>query len=147
MAPAGLPARVLSFRPLTFIGQISYGLYLWHWPIFLVLDHARTGLEDWSLFLLRLAVTFVVAVPSWYLVETPVRQMTFGSWRSWAWVPVGAAAAAGILFVTTSVSGARRRQRPATPRPSTPSWPPTRTAPSRPPATRSGSWWSATPCR
>jgi peptidoglycan/LPS O-acetylase OafA/YrhL len=106
MAPAGLPARVLSFRPLTFIGQISYGLYLWHWPIFLVLNHARTGLEDWPLFLLRVAVTFVVAVLSWYLVETPVRQMTFGSWKSWAWVPVGAAAVAGTLFVTASVSAA-----------------------------------------
>ncbi len=106
LAPAGLPARVLSVRPLTFVGQISYGLYLWHWPVFLVLDHARTGLEDWPLFLLRLAVTFVIAVTSWYLVETPVRQMTFGSWRSWAWVPAGAAAAAGILVVTTSVSGA-----------------------------------------
>jgi len=106
MAPAGLPARVLSFRPLTFIGQISYGLYLWHWPIFLVLNNARTGLEDWPLFLLRVAVTFVVAVLSWYLVETPVRQMTFGSWKSWAWVPVGAAAVAGTLFVTASVSAA-----------------------------------------
>jgi peptidoglycan/LPS O-acetylase OafA/YrhL len=106
LAPAGLPARVLSVRPLTFIGQISYGLYLWHWPIFLVLDHARTGLDDWSLFLLRLVVTFVVAVLSWYLVETPVRQMTFGSWRSWAWVPVGAVAVAGTLFVTASVSAA-----------------------------------------
>ena len=106
MAPAGLPARVLSLRPLTFTGQISYGLYLWHWPIFLVLNHARTGLDDWPLFLLRVAVTYVVAMLSWYLVETPVRQMTFGSWRSWAWVPVGAAAAAATLFVTATVSAA-----------------------------------------
>ncbi len=106
LAPTGLPARVLSFRPLTFVGQISYGLYLWHWPVFLVINHARTGLDNWSLFLLRLAITFVIAVLSWYLVETPVRQMTFGSWKSWAWVPVGAAAVAGTLFVTTSVSAA-----------------------------------------
>ena len=56
MAPSGLPARVLSFGPLTFVGRISYGLYLWHWPIFLVLDKARTGLEGWSLFALRLVV-------------------------------------------------------------------------------------------
>ena len=90
LAPAGLPARVLSLPPLTFIGRISYGLYLWHWPIFLVLDGARTGLEGYSLFALRFAVTLVIAVLSWYLVETPVRQMKFGGWRSWTWVPVGA---------------------------------------------------------
>ncbi len=106
MAPAGLPARILSFRPLTFVGRISYGLYLWHWPIFLVLDKARTGLEGWTLFLLRLVTTFVFAVASWYLVETPVRKMTFRGWRSWSWIPVGAVAVPIILFVTTVTSGA-----------------------------------------
>jgi hypothetical protein len=106
MAPSGLPARVLSFAPLTFIGRISYGLYLWHWPIFLVLDKARTGLEGYSLFVLRFLVTFVIAVLSWYLVETPVRQKTFGNWRSWAWVPVGVVAVVGVLLVTTVDSGA-----------------------------------------
>jgi peptidoglycan/LPS O-acetylase OafA/YrhL len=106
LAPSGLPARVLSLRPLTFTGRISYGLYLWHWPIFLVLNRARTGLEGYSLFALRLAVTFGIATLSWYLVETPVRQKKFGSWRSWAWVPVGAVTAAGVLFVTTAGSAA-----------------------------------------
>ena len=106
MAPSGLLARVLSLKPLTFVGQISYGLYLWHWPIFLVLDGARTGLEGYPLFGLRLVVTFVIAVLSWYLVETPVRQMKFGSWRSWSWVPIGAVAVVGVLFVTTVSSAA-----------------------------------------
>ena len=106
MAPAGLPARILSFRPLTFVGRISYGLYLWHWPIFLVLNEARTGLEGWSLFAVRLLATFAIAVFSWYVVETPVRQKTFGGWRSWAWVPVGAIVVAGVLIVTTVDNGA-----------------------------------------
>ena len=101
MAPSGILARLLSVRPLTFVGRISYGLYLWHWPIFLVLDEARTGLEGWTLFLLRLVTTFVFAVASWYLVETPVRKMTFRGWRSWSWIPVGAVAVPIILFVTT----------------------------------------------
>ena len=38
-------AQVLSLRPLTYIGRISYGLYLYHWPLFLALDHAHTGLD------------------------------------------------------------------------------------------------------
>jgi peptidoglycan/LPS O-acetylase OafA/YrhL len=106
MAPSGLSARMLSIRPLTFVGRISYGLYLWHWPIFLVLDKARTGLDGWHLFVLRLLVTFAIATVSWYLVETPVRTMTFGSWRSWAWIPVGAVVLPILLFVTTATSGA-----------------------------------------
>ncbi len=106
MAPAGLPARLLSFGPLTFVGRISYGLYLWHWPIFLVLDKARTGLQGWDLFLLRLVVTFAAAVVSWYVVETPVRKMTFANWRSWTWIPVGAVVVPGILFLTTATSAA-----------------------------------------
>jgi hypothetical protein len=52
------------------------------------------------------AVTFVIAIASWYLVETPVRQKTFRGWRSWAWVPVGAVAAATVLVVTTATAGA-----------------------------------------
>jgi peptidoglycan/LPS O-acetylase OafA/YrhL len=101
-APMGIPSRLLSLRPLTFVGRISYGLYLWHWPVFLVLNHARTGLENYSLFAVRVAVTFVFAVLSWYLVETPVRQMTFGTWRSWAWVPAGIVAVVVVLVVATS---------------------------------------------
>jgi len=101
MAPRGIPARILSFGPLTFIGRISYGLYLWHWPIFLVLNGARTDLEGWSLFGLRLVVTFVIAVASWYLVETPIRQKTFRNWRSWLWVPAGVVVVVGVLFITT----------------------------------------------
>jgi peptidoglycan/LPS O-acetylase OafA/YrhL len=106
LAPTGVLARILSFGPLTFVGRISYGLYLWHWPVFLVLDNARTGLEGWDLFLLRLLVTFAIAVVSWYLVETPVRKMTFASWRTWAWIPTGAVVVPAILFITTATSGA-----------------------------------------
>ncbi len=106
MAPRGLPARVLGIGPLAYVGRISYGLYLWHWPVFLVLDQSRTGLVGYPLFALRSAVTFVIAVFSWYVVETPVRQKKFAGWRSWSWVPVGALGAAGVLVVTTSTAGA-----------------------------------------
>jgi SGNH domain (fused to AT3 domains) len=103
-APAGLPARILSFGPLTFIGRISYGLYLWHWPIFLTINHARTGLDDYSLFALRLAITFIVATLSWYFVETPIRQRTFSSWHSWSLIPLGAVIVVAVLLATTTTS-------------------------------------------
>ncbi len=69
-SPIGL---VLASPPLRGLGIISYGLYLWHFPLFLWLDHGRTGLTGWSLFGLRTAVCLVVATASYVLVERPVR--------------------------------------------------------------------------
>ena len=39
----GVLGRLLSFAPLRWIGMISYGLYLWHWPVYLTLTTRRTG--------------------------------------------------------------------------------------------------------
>ncbi|HVB92851.1 MAG TPA: acyltransferase family protein [Acidimicrobiales bacterium] len=101
-APTGLPARLLAIRPLTYVGRISYGLYLWHWPVILVLDNARTGLEGWSLFLLRAAVSFIIAVLSWHFVEVPIRQRKFTTWRTRAWLPVSVVGIVGVLVVATA---------------------------------------------
>ena len=43
-------ARCLSVAPLRYVGRISYGMYLWHFPLFIYLDHARTGLTGYPLF-------------------------------------------------------------------------------------------------
>ncbi len=72
--PQGVVARVLSFAPLRAIGRMSYGVYLWHWPLFLLIDHARTGLSGGALAGSRVAVTLVVAAASYRFVERPVRQ-------------------------------------------------------------------------
>ncbi|MGH9019291.1 MAG: hypothetical protein ACRDY1_16190, partial [Acidimicrobiales bacterium] len=77
--PTSVAARVLSWRPLTYVGRISYGLYLWHLPLFFFIDNARTGLTGWPLFVVRVAATMVAATLSFYLVERPVRRGTFFS--------------------------------------------------------------------
>ena len=64
---------VFSHGSLRWVGRISYGVYLYHWPIFLWLTPLRTGLSEWPLFALRLAVTFGAAVASYHLIEEPVR--------------------------------------------------------------------------
>ena len=73
-APTAGVARVLSVRPLQAIGRISYGLYLWHWPTFLVVNRAHTGLTGPALLAARFAVTFALAFLSYRLVEQPIRR-------------------------------------------------------------------------
>jgi peptidoglycan/LPS O-acetylase OafA/YrhL len=70
-------ARLLSFRPLTFIGRISYGMYLWHFPLFDFINEQRTGLSPWPLFFVRVIPTIGIATLSFYFVERPIRQGTF----------------------------------------------------------------------
>ncbi len=73
-APRGPLARALAWAPFTFIGRISYGLYLWHWPIFLTLTATRTGANGVVLLLLRLAATLAITLASFHLVENPIRR-------------------------------------------------------------------------
>ncbi|GAA3392478.1 hypothetical protein [Cryptosporangium minutisporangium] len=71
--PDGLTARTLALPPLVGIGRISYGLYLWHWPTFLLLDADRTGLSGGALLGVRCAATAALALASYTLVEQPIR--------------------------------------------------------------------------
>ena len=67
-------ARVVGCRPMVAVGRRSYGVYLYHWPVFLVLTAERTGLSRWPLFGVRLAVTTALVVVSYRLLEMPVRR-------------------------------------------------------------------------
>ena len=102
-APRSIVPRVLSLSPIRYVGRISYGLYIWHWPIFLWLDHERTGLEGYELFAVRVLVTFGVSVASFHLVERPIRMGTFVSqWRAWLVVPAGVGAVLVAVFAATT---------------------------------------------
>jgi peptidoglycan/LPS O-acetylase OafA/YrhL len=109
-APRSIIPRLLSWSPIRYVGRISYGLYIWHWPIFIWLDHARTGLYGYELFAFRVGVTFVVSVASFHLVERPIRMGTFISrWRAWLIVPAGVGAVLVAVIAattgTTAVAG------------------------------------------
>jgi peptidoglycan/LPS O-acetylase OafA/YrhL len=100
-APFSLPARVMGWRPIAYTGRISYGLYLWHWPIILTLTGARTGLTGWSLFLVRTAITYVFAAASARFVENPIRRGSIRSWKAWVMTPVAAGATAAVVLLAT----------------------------------------------
>lgn len=66
--------RILSLRPVVFIGLISFSLYLWHWPLIvfshLLLPHAPGVAENVVIF----AVSCAIATLSWRYIERPFRQ-------------------------------------------------------------------------
>ncbi|HMG43978.1 MAG TPA: acyltransferase family protein [Acidimicrobiales bacterium] len=72
--PPGLVARALSVPPLRALGLVSYGVYLWHWPVIVYATEDRTGLDGWALDLLCIALTLTLATLSYVLVERPVRR-------------------------------------------------------------------------
>jgi peptidoglycan/LPS O-acetylase OafA/YrhL len=67
-------ARILKARVLVGLGLISYGVYLWHWPIFLWVTPQTTGIDGVALFTLRCAITLAVSLASYFVVEQPIRQ-------------------------------------------------------------------------
>ena len=70
----GLVARGLTFTPIRLFGSISYGVYLVHWPIFLILDENRLGLGHNKTFVVRVLVTLTVAIAMYFLFENPIRR-------------------------------------------------------------------------
>ncbi|HSO34467.1 MAG TPA: acyltransferase, partial [Labilithrix sp.] len=103
-APGGMVARLLSLRPLRAMGAISYGVYLWHWPIYCVLTEERVGLGGARLLALRLALTIAVASVSYRFLEQPIRQRGLSWGRPVIVVPASFVLA--IAFVIGATQGA-----------------------------------------
>jgi lysophospholipase L1-like esterase len=103
-------ARLLGSWPLRAVGLISYGLYLWHWPVYVVLDPPRTGLSGNALLLTRLVVTFVLAAASYLLLERPLRRGTFARLlpRIEPRLAVAGSAAALVVLAVAVTAGAPR---------------------------------------
>ncbi len=107
-------ANALSLRPLVWMGTVSYGAYLWHFPVSLELDSARTGTSGVTLLGLRVAATFTLAALSYYLVERPVMEGVF--WRSLkAAGPAIACLGATVVVVVAGTGGAAVAAAPAGP--------------------------------
>ncbi|TKJ34535.1 acyltransferase family protein [Blastococcus sp. CCUG 61487] len=84
-APGG-PGRpwLLTSRPMRFVGDVSYSLYLWHWPVVVLLGVViSTG--TWTFAATAIALSVLLAVASYLLIERPL--LTAGSRRA---VPAGA---------------------------------------------------------
>jgi peptidoglycan/LPS O-acetylase OafA/YrhL len=117
--PVGtVAARLLAWRPLVWIGRRSYGIYLWHWPIFVL---TRPGLDvtmgGWQLLAVRLGATLAAAELSYRLVEMPIRNGAVARWLRTRRTPRESAAKSVSIELTqhgpVAVVGPSRRRSPS----------------------------------
>ena len=105
LQPDGLLVRVLGWRPLVWVGLVSYGAYLVHFPLLLWLDQ-RTDLPAGARLAIALPVTLVIAAVSARWLERPVRdRRAVAGPRAW-WTPP--AAVATVLLVVLSATALAR---------------------------------------
>lgn len=103
--PSTTLARVLATPVLRYIGVISYGIYLWHFPLFTWMDASRLHLMGLPLLAVRLAATVALAAASYHLVELPIRQRRFFSWDEWRVWLATAGTVIGVGVVTLAATG------------------------------------------
>ena len=101
----GFLARAISFAPLVFIGRISYGLYLWHFPVFQILDAQRVGHSGIWLVGVRFVVTFAAAILSFYFIERPIRHaVSLKGWRTPVSMAVALVVVGALVVVASAVT-------------------------------------------
>jgi hypothetical protein len=96
----GSVSRALGNPVLQYVGKISYGTYLWHFPLFAMLSASSLHLIGYPLLVIRIGVTLLVATISFYLVEEPIRRGRMRSLTEWrAWL-MTSGAVLGVVVVT-----------------------------------------------
>ena len=80
--PRTLTGRALSVPVLVWIGLRSYGLYLYHWPVYQLMRHIAGKHMKFHEFMIAMAITLVITELSYRYIETPIRKGALG--KSWA---------------------------------------------------------------
>jgi peptidoglycan/LPS O-acetylase OafA/YrhL len=108
--PAARLGPIVGCRPMRWVGERSYGIYLWHFPIIVLTVPAGVHSVNLLRAVLQVAAVFIVAELSWRYVENPVRHGALGRLyrqvragkrlpdmvSGWGW---GVVAAAGLVVV------------------------------------------------
>jgi len=95
-----LVGRILSMRPLVFVGLISYAWYLWHWPMVALFRYQFERDPDAAEISILIVASFVLAALCWRFVESPIRH---GRW--WRIGPRTAVAAVTVSLATAGLAG------------------------------------------
>jgi peptidoglycan/LPS O-acetylase OafA/YrhL len=80
--PRSLSTRALGIPILVLVGNMSYAMYLFHWPVYVAISPFTVRWPFWMYESVRLVIIFALAIASWYLVEGPLTR-----WRRKAYEP------------------------------------------------------------
>jgi peptidoglycan/LPS O-acetylase OafA/YrhL len=113
IVPGSPLGRALDAQPLRWIGERSYGLYLWHWPVFILVvaalpEVSRAGSGGWMLGGIAAAITAAAAAASYRFIEQPIRRHGFrasferltSGWRSSGRRAAGVATVAMLVLAS-----------------------------------------------
>lgn len=76
----GIVNNVLSYKPIVYTGNISYSLYLWHWPVFVLFRYTSIELT-FAVQLFAITLTYLLSVLSYTYIEQPLRYMKVYSFQ------------------------------------------------------------------
>ena len=99
---AGPVRSILSSSPLVRVGEVSYGLYLIHWPVIVWLNSERVDLQPTALFVLQVIVTVILTLVSYWLIEQPIRRRKVLLSVRWA-ASSFVASVVGVLILASAI--------------------------------------------
>ena len=102
IAPTGVLRRTFAVPVARYVGRISYGLYLWHWPVIVFMTEPRVGLSDNALNLARVAVTFAITAASFHLIEQPILHRRGRTAGARVLLPIGVSIVVASVLIGTA---------------------------------------------
>lgn len=92
------PGTLLAWRPIQLVGDMSYSIYLWHWPL-IVIVLAQWGHIGMPVAILLVVASLAVGYASYRWIETPTRSADWWRFESLKSLEVGGALAASVAFI------------------------------------------------
>ena len=93
--------KVLSTKPMVFTGNISYSLYLWHWPVFVFARYTAVELTL-SVQIVCIFITYILSILSWKYIEQPFRQAPITAFKP---IALKYYTIPGALLILISITG------------------------------------------